>query len=169
MIPRKLKNFALFVDGRGYAGRVEEVTPPKLTRKTEEFRAGGMEGPIEIDLGVEKLECEFTLGEFDEEILKLWGLRDHAGVGLRMTGALERDAAARDVTAIEISLRGRWREIDQGAWKGGDNSTMKVSVMCSYFKYASNGVTLVEIDVENLTHFVAGEDYLAPIRAALGV
>jgi P2 family phage contractile tail tube protein len=36
-----LKNFNLFVDGRGYAGRAEEVTPPKLTIKTEELRAGG--------------------------------------------------------------------------------------------------------------------------------
>ena len=45
-----LKNFNLFVDGRGYAGRTEEVTPPKLTIKTEELRAGGMDAPISIDL-----------------------------------------------------------------------------------------------------------------------
>ena len=30
-----LKNFNLFVDGRGYAGRAEEVSPPKLSIKTE--------------------------------------------------------------------------------------------------------------------------------------
>ena len=29
-----LKNFNLFVDGRGYAGKADEVTPPKLTIKT---------------------------------------------------------------------------------------------------------------------------------------
>ena len=35
-----LKNFNLFVDGRGYAGKAEEVTPPKLSLKTQEFRGG---------------------------------------------------------------------------------------------------------------------------------
>ena len=38
MLPRILKNFNLFVDGRGYAGRVDEITLPKLTIKTEEFQ-----------------------------------------------------------------------------------------------------------------------------------
>jgi len=40
-IPRKLKAFSLFVEGRGYAGKVAELTLPKLTRKMEEWRAGG--------------------------------------------------------------------------------------------------------------------------------
>lgn len=49
MTAKVLKNFSLFVDGRGYAGKAEEVTPPKLTIKTEEFRGGGMDAPIDID------------------------------------------------------------------------------------------------------------------------
>ena len=39
-LPRVLKNMNLFVDGRGYAGRVDEIQLPKLTLKTEEHRAG---------------------------------------------------------------------------------------------------------------------------------
>lgn len=169
MIPRKLKNFSLFVDGRGYAGRIEEMTPPVLARHMEDYRAGGMEAPIEIDLGQEKLECTFALGEYNEDVLRQYGCRDHAGVQLRMTGALERDSVSRDITAVEISLRGRWREIDQGDWKGGENSVMKVSVSCSYYKLTMNDEVLIEMDVENLVHIVAGEDRLAPIRAALGI
>ena len=42
---RLLKNINLFIDGRGYAGKVDEFDPPKLTIKTEEFRAGGMDAP----------------------------------------------------------------------------------------------------------------------------
>ena len=33
-----LKNMSLFVDGRGYAGNVDELNLPKLALKTEEFR-----------------------------------------------------------------------------------------------------------------------------------
>ena len=62
-LPRVLKNMNLFVDGRGYAGRIDEIQLPKLTLKTEEHRAGGMDLPVEIDLGMEKLEAELTIAD----------------------------------------------------------------------------------------------------------
>ena len=36
MLPKILKNFNAFVDGRGYAGRIDEISLPKLLIKTEE-------------------------------------------------------------------------------------------------------------------------------------
>ncbi|PZP78467.1 MAG: phage tail protein, partial [Stenotrophomonas maltophilia] len=39
-LPRKLKNFATFVDGNSYIGDMPEVGLPKLTRKMEKYRAG---------------------------------------------------------------------------------------------------------------------------------
>ena len=74
MLDDILKNMALYVDGRGYAGNVETLTLPKLTMKTEEFRNGGMDAPIEVELGMEKLEAEFTLTRFDRNALGLFGL-----------------------------------------------------------------------------------------------
>ena len=168
-IPRVLKNFNLIVDGRGYAGKIAELVPPKLTRKMEEYRGGGMNAPIEMDMGMEKLECEFSLKEYSEEVLKLWGLVDHAGVTLRAKGALEADDASGTVTPVEVTLRGRWREIDPGNWKAGEESAMKVAVALSYYKYVSNGVTLIEIDVANMTEVIDGTDRLAQIREAIGV
>lgn len=50
-----LKNFNLFVDGRGYAGNVSEYTPPNLAVQTEDHRAGGMDAPIALDMGMEGL------------------------------------------------------------------------------------------------------------------
>ncbi|WP_425974064.1 phage major tail tube protein [Tepidimonas sp. HKU78] len=73
-LPRVLKNMNLFVDGRGYAGRVDEIQLPKLTLKTEEHRAGGMDLPVELDLGMEKLEAQLTISDFDPELFKLFGL-----------------------------------------------------------------------------------------------
>lgn len=54
MLPKILKNFNVFVDGRGFAGRAEEITLPKLTIKTEEFLGAGMSAPVEVDMGMEK-------------------------------------------------------------------------------------------------------------------
>jgi uncharacterized protein len=168
VIPRVLKNFNLYVDGRGYAGRVSELTLPKLSRKMEEFRGGGMNAPVELDMGMEKLECEFTLKEFSEDVLKLWGVVDHAGASVRFKGALEADDAQGTVTPVEIIVRGRWREIDGGNWKAGEDTSLKVSVACSYYRYESDGAVLIEIDVPNMIEIINGADRLEAIRAAIG-
>ena len=89
MLPKILRNFNVYVDGRGYAGRVEEITLPKLTIKTEEFQGAGMSAPIEIDLGMEKLEMELTFAEYDSELFKLFGLTNGADIALTIRGALE--------------------------------------------------------------------------------
>jgi len=52
-----LKYLNLIVDGRGYAGKIEEYSAPDLTVSTEEFRGGGMDAPIDIDMGQEKMTC----------------------------------------------------------------------------------------------------------------
>ena len=52
MRPEVLKNLNLHLDGVGKAGRIEEFVTPKITHKTEEFRAGGMNAPIELEMGI---------------------------------------------------------------------------------------------------------------------
>ena len=110
MVPYVLKNMNLLVDGFGYAGKVTVLTPPKLSRKVEEFRAGGMDGSVELDMGLEKLEATFTLAEFDKGVLALWNLRDLDSVLLRFRGAIERDDTG-DVRAVEVTLRVTWLKV----------------------------------------------------------
>ncbi len=81
LIPQVLKNFNLFVNENSYAGRVEAVTLPKLSIKTEEFFNGGLDAPIQLDMGMEKLECSMTLSEYDTEVIKCFGLSDAANNG----------------------------------------------------------------------------------------
>lgn len=165
-MPKILKNFNLFVDGRGYAGRAEEVSPPKLTIKTEEFRAGGMDVPAVIDMGMEKLEASFNLVEYDPEILKQFGLVSGNAVQLTLRGALVDDTTT---TPMVISLRGMFTEMDMGKFKAGDKATMQCSVACRYYSLEIDGQTLVEIDVDNMVRSIDGEDKLADIRSALGI
>lgn len=161
-----LKNFNLFVDGRGYAGRAEEVTPPKLTIKTEELRAGGMDAPAAIDMGMEKLEAGFSLIEYDPELLKQFGLVSGNGVQLTLRGALVDDTTT---TPMVIGLRGMFTEIDMGKFKAGDKATMQCLVACRYYSLEIGGRKLIEIDVDNMTRVIDGVDKLAEVRAALGI
>jgi P2 family phage contractile tail tube protein len=165
-MPKILKNFNLFVDGRGYAGRAEEVSPPKLTIKTEELRAGGMDAPAAIDMGMDKLEAGFSLVEYDPELLKQFGLVSGNGVQLTLRGALVDDTTA---TPMVIGLRGMFTEIDMGKFKAGDKATMQCSVACRYYSLEIDGRKLIEIDVDNMTRVIDGVDKLAEIRAALGI
>ncbi|EYU14657.1 phage tail tube protein FII [Photorhabdus aegyptia] len=52
-LPRKLKYLNLFNDGNNYIGVVEEMTLPKLSRKLEAYRGGGMNGTASVDLGLD--------------------------------------------------------------------------------------------------------------------
>nr|VFK48182.1 MAG: hypothetical protein BECKTC1821E_GA0114239_11055 [Candidatus Kentron sp. TC]VFK50703.1 MAG: hypothetical protein BECKTC1821D_GA0114238_111715 [Candidatus Kentron sp. TC]VFK59839.1 MAG: hypothetical protein BECKTC1821F_GA0114240_10385 [Candidatus Kentron sp. TC] len=83
-----LKKMTLFVDGFGMAGKVAELTPPKLTMKTEEFRGGGMDVPVDIEMGMEKLEAAFTLKGYNAEVLKRFGLAPGKQVPLTLRGSL---------------------------------------------------------------------------------
>lgn len=168
-MPKVLKNYNLFVDGRGYAGRVAELTPPKLTRKMEEFRAGGMAAAVDIDMGQEKMGCEFTLKEYDPDVIRLYGMVNYAGVSLRFKGALEADDPDAAVSAVDIVVRGRISEMDFGAWKAGEAAGLKVTVSVSYFKYSVDGEELIEVDAPGMVEKVDGEDRLAAVRDAIGV
>lgn len=168
MLPRKVLNWNFFIEGAGYQGRAEEVVLPKLTRKTEEYRAGGMNAPVELDMGMEKLEMEFTLCEYTDAVMRLFGHPSASGVQFRLVAAAFPDDGT-STDSIEISVRGRLREVDQGTLKAGDKATMKVMVAVAYYKYTLNGDVITEIDVANFIENIGGVDRLAQQRQSLGM
>jgi len=168
-LPKKLKNFNLFLEGESYAGRAVEITLPKLARKMEDFQAGGMAGPIEIDMGQEKLEGEFTLAEFSRNVLKTYGVTSADGVAMRFRGAAVNDGTTSATDAIEIVMRGRFKEMDMGNIKNAENTEMKLSYGLTYFKYTLNGEDIIEIDMLGMICIVDGVDRLEEQREALAL
>lgn len=168
MLPKVLKNFTLYIDGVGYAGLAEEITLPKLELATEEYRAAGMLGPVEIDLGLSALTLEFTLGEYNDAVIKLWGATDAGGINLRfLGGAVSEDGSG--TSAIEISARGRWKTLDYGTVKGKEMAKLKVSAPLTYYRYSVNSTALVEIDVIAGKQTVNGTDMMAAVLSAMGL
>lgn len=167
MIPKILKNFNLFVDGRGYAGLVDELTLPKLTLRTEEHRAGGMDVPVELDVGMEKLECNFTLCEYDPDVLVMFGLYTGAPVPVTLRGGF--DGETNVATPVIVTLQGLWRELDFGNWKAGEKAKLKVMMALRYYKLEVDGQELVEIDAVNMIRRIDGADQLDSLRSAIGV
>lgn len=166
-LPAKLKNMNLFHDGTSFLGMVPEVTLPPLKLMTEDFRGGGMLGPIPVDLGLDKLEMEFTAGGLMREPLRKFGVTAHDGVLLRFAGAYQADTTAR-VMAAEVIGRGRYTEMDMGNAKPGSDTEHKYKAGLSYYKLVIDGQQEIEIDMLNGVFNVGGADRYAEIRAAIG-
>lgn len=167
-MPRKLKNFDVFANGVDWRGQVAEITLPKLARKLEEWRGGGMNAAVDVDLGMEKLEAELSFGGWMVDVYREFGQTKLDGVLLRFAGALQRDDSG-EVDAAEVIMRGRYTEIDPGNGKAGDDTEFKVKAALAYYKLSINGETLVEIDVLGMVETVGGVDRLAEQRRAIGL
>jgi uncharacterized protein len=165
-LPRKLKSLNLFNEGASYLGLVASVTLPKLRRKLEDWRGGGMDGTVKIDMGADAMELEFTTGGPMRDVLRQFGLTSLSGAFLRFAGAYQDDGTG-SVDTVEITVRGRHEEIDMGEAKPGEGGEFKVKSALTYYRLDWNGVTEIEIDVLNGVFVVGGIDRTAEIRAAV--
>jgi len=169
MLPKTLKNFNVFAEGESMLGVATEVELPKLARKMEEFRAAGMDTPVNIDMGGEMLEMGITSAEIRAGLIGLFGSTDVQGAQLRFRGAIQSDDSDGSYGQVEIVARGRIKEIDFGSAKAGDQQDTKYQYSLAYYKLTIDGADLVEADVLNNTLIVNGTDRLEGMRAALGL
>lgn len=165
-LPRKLKRMNVFIDGVGYAGECKTLTLPKLSRKMEEYRGGGMTGPAKIDLGHEIIEVEHEYGGFMPAIMAGWGATEVAATQIRFMGAYQNDDTGA-VDLVEIFVRGRHEEVEGGDAKVGEDTTFKAKTTCTYYRCEMNGAVLVELDVINGVEKSGGVDRAAAINAVM--
>ncbi|WP_447884009.1 phage major tail tube protein [Serratia fonticola] len=170
-LPRKLKYLNLFNDGLSYMGIVSSVTLPKLARKLENYRGGGMNGSAPVDFGLddEALNVEWAIGGLPDDAL--WGQYAAASastVPLRFCGSYQRDDTG-DVVAVEIVLRGRHKEMDFGEQKQGEDTETKITTQCTYYKLTVDGKERIEIDTINMIERVNGVDMLERHRRNIGL
>jgi len=167
MIPETLANLNLFVDGISFQGDVPSLTLPKLTLKMEEHRPGGMDMPVELDMGMEKQEANFTTTGVRREALKFFGLADGSAFNGTFRGAFKGLRGV--IKPVAVTLRGTLKEIDMGDWKAGDKAEIKHGVSLNYYKLEVDGRVVYEIDALGMRRVIDGVDQLAAQRQALGL
>lgn len=161
------KNFNLFVDGKGFAGNTDEANMPELALQTEEYRAGGMDAPIDITMGMEKLTADFTLNSHSKDVLSLFGIKEGSTTSFTVREAMESFDGT--VTAVVHNLTGKIIKISQGTSKAGEVPKDKYDLSLTYYKQTIGGTIVHEIDVINMVRIINGTDVLADIRSALGM
>ena len=166
--PSKLKLFNVFSDGITYIGMVPELTLPKLSRKMEEYRAGSMTGPVSVDMGNEAMQLEYTAGGLLLDALKKYAAGKHNAVQLRFAGGFKNDDTGA-VDAVEVVVRGRYKEIDMGNAKAGDDTSHKYTMPISYYKLTINNEVIYEFDFVAGVEMVGGVSQNSDLLKAIGL
>jgi P2 family phage contractile tail tube protein len=163
MIPSIFKNMSMSLEGVGYLGKSEELTPPKLALKTEEHRGGGMDAPIDIEMGMEGLTSEWSMAGLEEGMIAQFGSRTDR---LVFRGAyVDQDG---NTKSVKIQQSGLVKEADMGSWKAGEKAVNKFTASLTYYELVIDGKQICEIDIPNMKRVINGVDQLAEQRAALG-
>ncbi len=169
-LPKKLKMMNLFNEGNSYLGQTGEVTLPKLGRKFEDWRGGGMNGNIKWDAGMsdDMIEFAWKLGGIDPLVISQFGAATVGALGLRFAGSYQRDDTG-ETSSLEMVVRGRHEEIDLGNAKAGDDTELSIKTIWSYLKITIDGKVLIEIDIPGVKEVVNGVDRLAQHRKNIGL
>ena len=161
-----LKYFGLAVDGRGYAGEVQSFTPPELTLAVEDKRAGGMDAPVAVDMGMEALTVSFAIFSYDRDLLNLWGLARNGRVGVTARASLESPDGS--TKAVKLSSRGLITQVREGEWTAGGAPTLVFTQRCDFFERTVAGQVVHRIDVPGMVRIIGGVDQLEEHRRNIG-
>ncbi|MGO8269277.1 phage major tail tube protein [Rhizobium ruizarguesonis] len=163
-LPRQVKAFNSYINGTSYAGRADTVTLPSLALMLEDHRAGGMDAPIKLELGMEAMTALVTLSDYSPDIIGLVGKPE---TPLVFRGAVQ--AQGGNAEAVVINMRGMLGTTEFSEWSPGTKSTKALTFELSYFRFRQNDVELAEIDIINMVRKFGGIDQLAGLRAAIGL
>lgn len=168
MIADILYDMNLFVDGRGYAGRVKEFTPPPIKPVLMEYAAGGMATPVDVPMGrFEKLESEATLYSFDRDIMNTMRILPGEQFAFVGRAAMVSDDGTKK--PVVVTMRGLLNNVDHGTWKPGEEMPITIGMSLRYYKLEIDGNVVYEIDPVNYVAIVNGVDQLETARQHLAI
>lgn len=161
--PSTNKFFNVFDTDTSFMQMAKGFEEPKLARKMEDYQGGGMDSPIQIDVGGEKLEATITyVGKLSH---KDYGAQTLDGVYRRVTASYQNDATG-GVDAVEHIMRGRISELDAGNLERGKVTEEKEKLALVYYRKSVNGQVVVEIDTLNMVFAVLQGNTLVDVYAA---
>lgn len=166
----QIRAFNFYIEGVGYSGRVESVTPPTLATMIEEYKAGGMDMPIPLDVGMEMMEMQAVISGFQPDVVNKWGSAGVNDFKCEARGALEAaDGSGRQPVIMKVS--GRLTSIERSEWSATDNTPpmQTLTINPAYYSEIIDGTTVIEIDALNMKRITNGVDRLAEIREIIGV
>jgi len=166
-IPKTLKNFNCFIEGTGYAGVATEVSLPTIELNADAHRAGGMDMPRKIDLGINEMEAEVTLTEMNADVAGKTCIHNGSNTQMMFRGALNDDESTAAVPVVAI-MRGTVSKYEPSSAKSSEKTEDKFTFSLKFYELKIDGREVFHIDGDNLIRRIDGTDQLESIRSAIG-
>ena len=151
--------------GISYAGNIMEFTLPDFMLKTEEYRAGGMDAPIALDMGMDALKISAVLNSFSDDVLSLFGTR----VTFVARMGLQSEVFSAVYRNYVFSGYGLVTGVKRGTIKSGDLAQITVEMTLDVAKDTIDGEINTFIDIKNGIRTIGGVDQLLGKKLALGI
>lgn len=162
-----LQDFTLWVDSIGKIGECPGFQPPEINIQTEEFRGGGMDGTVDIPLGLEKIEFDFDLHTYDQQIWENIGFGPGSmNVPVTFRGYLLTPNGG-EKTVI-INTKSLIKGIKPSKVQSGQKFEMNVALSCHYYEHKIDNKVINLVDVFMKMFVVNGSDRSKSSRSALG-
>ena len=156
---------AVHINGR-YFDVAEEVTEPDIEDKTEEVQLGGMAGPVEVFVGLQKLEKSYVFRGIDPEIFRAYGLKSGSDDLATFT---DRIALSNEGETKELihETQGRVKSIKQGTVKSGEVSKYTLEIAPVSHKVTLDGKELLYVHMTDFIYRSDGIDKFEKARSIL--
>ncbi|GIO33125.1 hypothetical protein J2TS6_42660 [Paenibacillus albilobatus] len=166
----KLITYSVYRNGTEFLG-TSTVELPSIEALTDTVKGAGIGGEFEMPV----------LGQIGSMEVKLnWNTLDPAAIILSApeSHALDFRASQQSYNTVggilssegaKVSIRGFTKSNELGSLEPGSATGGATTIEASYIKITVGGKVLLEIDKFNFIFVVNGKDYLAQVRADLGL
>lgn len=165
----KVYNANVYLDGtNSLLGKAREIALPTLTVNTEEHKALGMVGAVELPTGLAALVTTITwAGWYADRLAFTNPFRTHK---LQVRANLETYEAGGRIAELPLvaSITGSWKVAPLGTFNAGQAGEIQDELRTMYVRVEVDGREVLEIDVGGNVWRVNGEDVLEQYRANLG-
>lgn len=162
-----LQDFTLWLAGVGKIGTCATVQLPEVNMQMEDFRGGGMDGTVELPMGIEKMECSFDLINWDVDTWKHIGYGASAmDVNLLFRGYTLTAAGAEN--SVEVTITGGIKSVKNDGIESGKKSKQSVKMSVRKYTHVVAGETIVDIDIFNKVFKLGSSDKSSNARSILG-
>lgn len=162
--------YRVFENNKEFLG-ISQVTLPNLEFFTTEISGAGIAGTIEdVILGhINAMRTTFNFLSFGENALNLCTPVDHK-IDLReVQQSRSIDKSQLEVKAVKHMMTIRPVNVTVGTLQQASASNPSNEYAVSYYAQYQGGKKVIEIDQLNYVCIINGVDYLAEVRAAMGI
>ena len=161
-----LTDFTVFVDGKGKIGTCPGFQPPNVKLQTEEFRGGGMDVTVEIPFGIEKMEFEFDLHTWDQQIFQSMG---YGAGSLSCPISFKGYLVTPEKTdgSVEIKTKSLIKEIKPSKIQVGKKTELTVHCVAHTYQHFINGRETEYVSAFDKVYKIMGVDQLESARNLL--